>query len=357
MGFLLSFSKVLIDQNFLKKIEKKNLRYISEIVPGIKRIRKNQNFIFLDPNQVVISNQNILQRIEELKIPPAWESVWICPKQNGHIQAFGFDLKNRKQYLYHPIWVELTQENKFQHLLTFCDKLPKLRSKIKKDLQKNKYVKDKILATVVWLLENTFIRVGNKEYARDNKSYGLTTLRNKHVKIGKNKVTLEFIGKSGIKHIVEITNPSMVKTIKKCVEIPGYELFKYLDEDSRPRIIDSGEVNEYLQSITRDEISAKDFRTWGGTLLASTTFYLLGPYKGEIELKTKTKQAVKKVSQHLRNTPKICQNYYIHPTIFKTYNQEYLIPHFNTHLKSKPKKPREISRDENTVIDLLHKYN
>ena len=348
---------MIIDDAILKEIERKHLRYISEVSPGIRRFKRGDKFTYFDPNGVKIINPNTLERIENLRIPPAWEDVWICPNQHGHLQAFGFDSKGRKQYIYHPSWTEVCQESKFNHLLVFCDKLPKLRSKIKKDLNKRKLDKEKILATVVWLLENTFIRVGNKEYARDNRSYGLTTLRNKHVKIGKNKVILEFNGKSGIKHSVEITNPSMVKTIKKCIELPGYELFQYLDEDKRPRVIDSGEVNEYLQSIASEEISAKDFRTWGATLLASTNFYLLGPYTSETDLKSKTRQTVKKVSNHLRNTPKICQSYYIHPTVFKTYNEEILIPHFDTHIKTKPKKPREVSREENTVIELLHNYN
>lgn len=348
---------MLIDSTLLESIEKKHLRYISEISPGIRRMKKGEGFIYIDPNGVKIINPNTIERINDLRIPPAWEDVWICPNQHGHIQAFGFDSKGRKQYIYHTSWTQICQENKFNHLLVFCDNLPKLRSKIKKDLDNRKMVKEKILATVVWLLENTFIRVGNKEYAKDNKSYGLTTLRNKHVKIGRNKVTLEFKGKSGVKHTVEITNPSMIKTIKKCVEIPGYELFQYIDDDKRPKVIDSGEVNEYLQSIAKDDISAKDFRTWGATLLASTNFYLLGPYASDNELKKKTKETIKKVSQHLRNTPKICQNYYIHPSIFKSYENQILIPHFETHIKTKPKKHPLISRDENTVIDLLYKHN
>jgi DNA topoisomerase I len=348
---------MLIDETILKEIERKHLRYISEVSPGIRRFRNGDKFTYFDPNGVKINNSNTLERIEGLRVPPAWEDVWICPNQHGHLQAFGYDSKGRKQYIYHSSWTEVCQENKFNHLLVFCDNLPKLRAKIKKDLNKKKLDKDKLLATVVWLLENTFIRIGNKEYARDNKSYGLTTLRNKHVRVGRNKVTLEFNGKSGIKHTVEITNPSMVRTIKKCVEIPGYELFQYIDEDHRPRVIDSGEVNEYLQSISKDEISAKDFRTWGATLISANNFYILGPYSSETDLKKKTKETVKKVSSHLRNTPKICQNYYIHPTVFKTYEEQLLIPHFDTHIKTKPKKHREISREENIVIDLLHKFN
>lgn len=335
----------------LKQITKKKLRYISDDIPGIQRKGSGKGFYYLDPNGVKISNANTIQRIEELAIPPAWQDVWISPYTHGHLQATGLDAKGRKQYLYHPDWLEISQEHKFEHLGTFCKALPKIRSQVKNDLRLTALEKRKVLATVVWLLEHTFIRVGNAEYAEENDSYGLTTLRNKHVTVRGKKVKFNFKGKSSVEHSVEVVNPVIIRTIKECLELPGYELFQYLDDQEEKRSIDSGEVNDYLQEITGEDITAKDFRTWGATLLSADILYKLGPYPDQATLKSNLTETVKEVAEHLRNTPSVCRLYYIHPVIFETYEKKELGSFIDSHIHRH--KPNQLSSFEQTVVTLL----
>lgn len=347
----------LIDAQTLKQLEKKNLRCISDEISGISRKRAGKGSFYLDPNGVKISNQNILRRIEELAIPPAWEDIWISPFSHSHLQSTGIDSKGRKQYIYHPLWIELCQENKFEHIISFCNFLPEIRKKVSYDIKIPRLVKEKILATVVWLLENTLIRVGNDEYARDNNSFGLTTLRNRHVKVQKGQAKFEFRGKSGIEHSVNIENPKIVRIIKRCIELPGFELFQYIDPSGERHVIDSGEVNDYLKNITGEEISAKDFRTWGGTVLSAITLNNIGPWRKKDDLAKNISQTVKVVASHLRNTPSVCKNYYIHPTVIETYEKQILIPHFNYYRDNPPRKPKRLSLDEFSVFKLLKKYS
>ena len=333
--------------------EEIKLRYISDDIDGIKRFKIGKSFIYLGSKADKIKDKQILNRINHLAIPPAWKNVWISPFNNSHLQSTGFDEKGRKQYLYHLKWIELSQQNKFDKMLYFGKILPGLRRKVKNDMSKNGLVMDKVIATVVWLLENTFIRVGNTEYARENKSYGLTTLHNKHVKVSGSNIKFQFKGKSGVMHSVEVTDRRIAGIVKKCIELPGYELFQYVDDQGEIRIIDSSDVNEYLRSVTGEDISAKEFRTWGGTVLSAVTLYNLGNYENDIVKNDNIKKTVKVVSTHLRNTPSVCLQYYIHPVVINTYESNILVPLFD---KLKPKRSEHFSQSEYKVINLLHKF-
>lgn len=337
-----------------KKLKDERLFYCPDSKPGFfrQRIGKQIKYYGLDGKR--LKDKKTLKRIESLVIPPAWKDVWICSKENGHLQATGKDEKGRKQYIYHPDWVKITQENKFSKMVDFGLNLPKIRSRIRYDLSSKEIDKRKILATLIWLLEHTFIRVGNEEYSKENDSFGLTTLRNKHVKIHGSEIIFEFKGKSGVFHTLRITNPTIAKTIKKCVELPGYELFQFIDENGNRHVIDSEDVNEFLKEITKDEFSAKDFRTWGGTNIGANHFYKLGEAENKTKLKKNIVETVKKVASHLQNTVSVCRNYYIHPTVFKTYEENVLIPHFSSH-KGKSEKPG-LSWDEYALVRLLQKY-
>ena len=292
-------------------------------------------------------------RAKKLAIPPAWVEVKLSPDESGHIQAVGIDSRGRKQYIYHPDWVAYNQKHKFESLQRFGEVLPELRETVQGHMRQHELTRERVLATMVWLLEHTFIRVGNKEYAKENQSYGLTTLRNKHVDVVGNNITFSFKGKSNVYHELNIRNPRVATTIKKCIELPGYELFQYLDEDGNRRQIDSADVNEYLKQITGESLSAKDFRTWGGTILAGDTLYQLGaPENGE-SLEKSLVTAVKEVSQHLGNTVSVCRQYYIHPKIIKSYQKAKLIPHFDTVYHSKVKIPEGLSLEEYAALSLL----
>ncbi|HEX8966220.1 MAG TPA: DNA topoisomerase IB, partial [Patescibacteria group bacterium] len=304
-----------------------------------------------------ISSDTTLERIKALTIPPAWTNVWICPSPTGYLQATGVDDRGRKQYIYHTDWVKQTQENKFNSILDFAEVLPKIRNKIYADMQEEELEKDKIIATVIWLLEHTFIRIGNEEYAKENNSFGLTTLRNRHVKVRGKEVTFEFKGKSGIEHTVSVSHPKIAKIIKECIELPGYEIFQYVNEDGSKHTVDSADVNQYLKMVTGEDITAKDFRTWGATVLSAETLHGLGPAENATQLKKNIATAVKKASSNLRNTATVCRKYYIHPVIIETYQKNILIPHFEKTYASFDREKAKISRPEYATLTLLQKYS
>ncbi len=344
----------LSDIDFANQLKQEHLCFINDQKPGFFRQKSGKYFNYYDLEGKKIKDEAIIERINKLGIPPAWEQVWISPKANGYLQATGLDSKKRKQYIYHPDWVSSSQENKFAKMVDFGLSLPKIRSRIDYHLQKDGLSKEKILATVIWLLEHTFIRIGNEEYSKQNNSYGLTTLRNKHVNVRGNEVEFTFKGKSGVFHKLEFSNPRIAKTIKKCIELPGYELFKFIDEDGNKHVIDSSDVNLFLKDTTSDDFSAKDFRTWGGTSLSAIDLYRIGHAIDEKTVKQNIKQTVKKVSEHLGNTVSVCQNYYIHPTVIQTYEKNVLVPHFarfSGHPISKG-----LTWSEHALIDLLKKY-
>lgn len=339
------------------QIKKAALRYVNDDTPGISRKKRGSSFSYFDAKGKVIKDPKILGRVKALVIPPAWQNVWICPDDSGYLQATGIDSKGKKQYRYHDDWIKICQENKFSKMAFFGEVLPEIRRKIYRDMLIRQLNKSKILATVVWLLEHTFIRVGNEEYAKENNSFGLTTLRNKHVRIRGDDVTLEFRGKSGIDHSITFSNPRVADIIKQCIDLPGYEIFQYLDQAGAKHGIDSGDVNLYLKEITGEDITAKDFRTWGGTNLSADTLYKLGFFETEVAAKRNINEAVKAVAEHLRNTPKVCRSYYIHPLVLDCYQERILIPHYDKVLSDSKNKPQELTKREYAVLTLLQEYS
>lgn len=335
-------------------LKSKSLRYVTDIGPGITRVKRGKSFIYLKNGKPVKSVTK--KRIEKLGIPPAWEQVWICPSPNGHIQATGRDEKGRKQYLYHQKWNELTQQNKFHKLVFFGDVLPTIRREVSAGMNERGLTQRRIVSTIIWLLGKTYIRVGNEEYAQENQSYGLTTMRMKHVDVDGNTIRFDFKGKSGKYHLVEVTHPKVAKIIKKLEELPGYELFQYVDSDGARHTVASDDINTYLKAITGEEITAKDFRTWGGTVYAAENLYDLGNFENEIQAKKNISTAVKNVSKHLGNTTTVCRTYYIHPLVFKTYEQEKLIPFFQEH-KRRYKPKRNFSTYEYLVHKLIKTHS
>ena len=342
----------MITQKLLKQ---EDLRYCSDNSPGFIRQTIGRKYKYYDLGGKTIINPEILERIKNLAIPPAWKGVWICPLENGHMQATGFDDKDKKQYIYHSDWIALNQKNKFNKMVDFGLALPKVRQKVNYYLSSKKIDKAKILATVVWLLEHTFIRIGNEEYSRKNNHFGLTTLRNKHVKIRGPQVLFEFIGKSGVESKIAIINQKIAKTIKKCTELPGYELFQFIDDKNERHVVDSSDVNLFLKNTTKDEFSAKDFRTWGATNISATNFFKIGSPINEKSCRTNIKETVKKVARHLNNTISVCRNYYIHPTVIDSYQKNVLVPHFSGYANHKSK-IRGLDWDEYALIRLLQKY-
>jgi DNA topoisomerase I len=296
------------------------LRYVSDRSPGITRVRTPTGFGYRHPDGSKVTDEETLTRIRKLAIPPAYENVWICPLPNGHLQAVGRDARGRKQYRYHPRWREVRDEGKYGKMLLFGKLLPKIRARVEHDLSLRGLPREKVLAAVVRLLETTLMRVGNEEYAKANNSFGLTTLRNRHVKVqGGSRIMLDFRGKRGNEYHIDLRSKRLAKIVRRCQELPGQELFQYLDEDGTPRPVGSEEVNDYLREITGEDITAKDFRTWAGTNLAALALCELEAFDSSTMAKKNVVQAVEAVSGMLGNTPAICRKCYIHPAIFDGY--------------------------------------
>ena len=343
-----------LDKEIIAGMKSESLRYVSDSTPGYFRQKNRNTFSYYDAQGKKITDQNKLSRIQELTIPPAWRHVWICPTANGHLQSTGIDEKGRKQYIYHETWKKISQENKFSKMIDFGLSLPQIRSKVAYDMSLENMDKRKIIATIVWLLEHTFVRIGNEEYKKENNSFGITTLRNRHAKVSGNEIVFRFRGKHGIENTIEVTNPTIARTIKKCIELPGYELFQYIDSEGDKHVIDSQDVNDFLKEITKDEFTAKDFRTWGATNLSSRICYNFGEAQNKIDLQKNIRQMVKQVATHLNNTVNVCRSYYIHPTVIKAYSKRLLIPHFNT-LKAKKPNIKGLTWNEEALIQLLQK--
>jgi len=343
------------DIELKKELKAASLRYVSDDIPGITRQKKGKEFIYTKDNKV-IDDANVKERIEKLVIPPAWENVWISPTANGHIQATGRDEKGRKQYIYHEDWNKLMQQNKFNKMIFFGDVLPSIRREITAGMQERGLTQKKIISTIIWLLGKTYIRIGNEEYAKENQSYGLTTMRMKHVDVTGDTVRFEFKGKSGKFHSVEVENPRVAKTIKKLEDLPGYELFQYVDEEGERHTVASDDINDYLQKLTGEDISAKDFRTWGGTVFAAENLYNEGVFESKKEELEKISLAVKLVSKHLGNTTKVCRAYYIHPAVISAYEKKELIPYFQE-CKYDYKNGIGLTRNEYSVHRLIKRYS
>jgi DNA topoisomerase I len=292
------------------------LRYVDDNRPGVRRTRKGCGFSYTAPDGRPI-HPSELERIRALAIPPAWSDVWICPDPRGHIQATGRDARGRKQYRYHPRWREVRDEVKYGRMIAFGAALPQIRRRVERDIALPGMPKEKVIATVVQLLDQTLIRIGNEEYARSNESYGLTTLREDHVKVQGNRVHFHFRGKSGKEHAIDLTNPRLARILKRCQELPGQELFHFRDGKGALRPIESTDVNAYLRRAANADFTAKDFRTWHGTLLAAQALSELGakgrPTKRGVAL------AVERVATRLGNTPSVCRKNYVHPAVVSRY--------------------------------------
>ena len=295
------------------------LRYVTDAHPGITRRRRGRSFQYFDSDGKPIRDKEVIARIKSLAIPPAWTQVWICPRANGHLQATGRDAKGRKQSRYHPRWREVRDETKYERMKLFGETLPVIRERVEKDLSLPGLPREKVLATIVRLLETTFIRVGNVEYAKENHSYGLTTLRNKHVDVDGSTVRFKFQGKSGKRHVIDLNDRRLARIVKRCLDLPGYELFQYMDDDGSLHTVDSSDVNEYLRSITEQPFTAKDFRTWAGTVLACLALREFEAFESATQAKKNLVEAIKKVAEQLGNTPAVCRKCYVHPAVIECY--------------------------------------
>jgi DNA topoisomerase-1 len=295
------------------------LRYVDDSGPGIRRKRAGRGFSYLDPDGKPIHDPDLLNRIKSLAIPPAWTDVWICPSPRGHIQATGRDARRRKQYRYHPKWRETRDETKYGRTIAFGRALPAIRARVERDMAQPGLPREKVLATVVKLLETTLIRVGNEEYARQNRSFGLTTLRDRHVKVDGSTLRFRFRAKSGKEHEITLRDRRLARLVKRCQDVPGQVLFQYLDADGERRTVESADVNAYLREITGEEFTAKDFRTWAGTVLAATALRELEAFDSDAQAKKNVVRAIEAVAQRLGNTPSVCRACYVHPAIIDAY--------------------------------------
>ena len=299
--------------------ETAGLTYVSDEAPGIRRRKSGKGFTYTKPDGAKVTDKATLARIRSLAIPPAYTDVWICPRANGHIQATGRDAKGRKQYRYHPAFREVRESTKYEHMLEFARGLPAIRKTIDEHMSLRGLPREKVLATVVHLLENTLIRVGNSDYVKQNKSYGLTTLRDPHVKVEGGELRFQFKGKSGKTWKLQVKDRRIARIVKACQDLPGQDLFQYIDDDGEQLSITSADVNAYLKEITGREITAKDFRTWAGTVLAALALSEFEEFDNQAKAKKNIREAIEKVASRLGNTPSICRKCYVHPEVFACY--------------------------------------
>jgi len=295
------------------------LRYIRCGGPGFERRRAGKGFVYVDLEGKAIRDRDTLRRIRSLALPPAWERVWISPLANGHLQATGVDARGRRQYRYHPQYRLIRNHTKFHRMLDFAKALPAIRARVESDLQQRSLTREKVVATVVALLERTLIRVGNEEYAKENSSFGLTTLRDRHVRFEGGSVRFHFRGKSGQMHEITLEDKRLARIVRECRDLPGYELFQYPDEFGEIHSVDSSDVNGYLREITKDDFTAKDFRTWAGTVQTALTLAAIGRAETPTEAKRNIVQAIKETAGRLGNRPATCRNYYVHPVVIEAY--------------------------------------
>ncbi|WP_420475663.1 DNA topoisomerase IB [Noviherbaspirillum sp. ST9] len=295
------------------------LRYVGDDSPGIARVPEKDGFQYTGPDGKRVRDEATLARIKALAIPPAWTDVWICPWANGHIQATGRDAKRRKQYRYHARWRSVRDEAKYERMLSFGKALPLIRQRVDEALKLPGLPREKVLATIVYLLEATMMRIGNEEYARQNKSFGLTTLRDRHVRIDGSAVEFRFRGKSGVQHSIKVDDPRLARIIRRTRDLPGQELFQYVDDDGEQRSVGSADVNDYLREITGEDYTAKDFRTWSGTVLAALALQEYEKFDSEAQAKKNVVRAIESVAERLGNTPSICRKCYVHPAVIESY--------------------------------------
>jgi DNA topoisomerase-1 len=329
------------------------LRYVSDRRPGLQRMRRGTGFRYATADGKP-ANRVELKRIRELAIPPAWGQVWICPQPNGHLQATGRDAKGRKQYIYHPQWHAVRKETKFHRLADFVRALPKIRRRVARDLRLRGLPREKVVAAVVWLLEQTHIRVGNAEYADENQSFGLSTMRNRHVAVRGQRMEFRFRGKSGKFHQVDFTNQRLARIVKRCQDLPGYDLFQYIDDAGQIHNLTSEDVNNYLHAIAGEEFSAKDFRTWAGTIRAAQILQRFGDDDNEEPTESALVAAIDEVAVTLGNTRVVCRKYYIHPAIMDAYLDGTLTQWF-TGPSPRPRRTG-LSSEEAAVLRMLKRH-
>jgi DNA topoisomerase I len=305
--------------------EAAGLVYVSDEERGIRRERKGDGFVYFKANGDPVTDEATLERIRKLAIPPAYQDVWICPRANGHLQATGRDARGRKQYRYHPQFRELRESTKYEHMMEFAQALPAVRAKLAEHMALRGLPREKVLATVVHLLETTLIRVGNDDYAKENKSYGLTTLRNPHVKVDGSELRFQFKGKSGKMWRLQVKDRRIAKIVRACQDLPGQRLFQYTDENGEIREVTSADVNAYLREITGRDITAKDFRTWAGTVMAALALQEFEAFDTKATQKKNLKDAIERVASRLGNTPTICRKCYIHPEVLNAYIEGELV--------------------------------
>ncbi|MES2647192.1 MAG: DNA topoisomerase IB [Bacteroidota bacterium] len=350
----LSHSQYLqIDRDYANAAKAVNLVYVSDVQPGIQRIKKGKGFAYIFNNKV-INDKDLIQRISKLVIPPAWNNVWICPLENGHIQVTGFDIKNRKQYRYHNLWNTLRNETKFHRLYEFGQVLPTLRLQLEKDISGKELDETKVIALVVSLMERTYIRIGNSGYEKQNGSYGLTTLKDKHVKVEGEKLHFSFVGKKGVSQEVSLKNKKLARMVKQCRDIPGKELFQYFDDNGNRKSVDSGMINNYIKSITGMDFTAKDFRTWAGSLNILRAFKSIGEAIDDTSRKKNIVAALDEVSSKLGNTRTVCKKYYVHPGLINLYEKDNLSKYLNElDYLEVPDEKTGHTKDEKVLLKIL----
>lgn len=325
VGLVRALRKKPLPKDPVESAKAARCRYVDDAGPGIRRLKAGKGWKYVTPENKVIRDRDVLARIKALVIPPAWTDVWICPDADGHIQATGRDLRKRKQYRYHARFREVREETKYERMMQFAEALPAIRMKIDEDLGLPGLTRDKVLATVVRLLEITLIRVGNEEYARENGSFGLTTMRTRHVDISGSTIKFHFRGKSGKDHAVKVQDRRLARVVQRCNDLPGEVLFQYVDDEGERHSVESSDVNEYLKRVSGADFTAKDFRTWAGTVLAAQALKALAAFDTKAAAKKNIVEAVKNVSSRLGNTPSVCRKCYVHPQIFDAYLDGHLV--------------------------------
>jgi DNA topoisomerase I len=327
------------------------LRYVSDVAPGIRRLRRGRQFRYVGPDGRPLRDRQTLARIRRLAIPPAYEDVWICPDPRGHIQATGRDARRRKQYRYHPRWREVRDENKYARMLDFGAALPRIRRRVAADLRRKGLDREKVLAAVVALLEITAVRVGNDEYARANKSFGLTTLRNRHARVRGKKLTFRFRGKSGVQHEIGIIDHRLAKIVRECQELPDQQLFEYVGDDGSSHRVGSDEVNAYIREISGGDFTAKDFRTWMGTVRCAVALSQMARAETVTDRKRNVVEALRDVARQLGNTAAVCRKCYVHPEVLTAYMDDGALEQ----IAAAKSRTRGLRPEERFVIDLLRK--
>ena len=342
---------------YCKAATRAGLKYVSDVFAGISRRRSGKGWSYADADGLRIDDPLMRKRLNALVIPPAWANVWICPDPDGHIQVTARDARGRKQYHYHPLYREERDQSKFVHMFEFSEILPALRARVERDLRAGEQTRRQMLASVVWLLDRTLIRVGNDEYARKNRSYGLTTMLKKHAKVIGTLLRFSFRGKSGVEHIVAVDDPRLARIVQRCEDLHGQEIFQYVDEFGQRKPILSDDVNEYLREISGRDITAKDFRTWGGTMVAAVALRTMGPAASRSEADRNIVRALDAVAERLGNTRAVCRKYYVHPALINAYHLGLTAPHSpepRTHNAHHESSHAALRRDELVVLNFLH---